>query len=120
MLEVAWETFAAGLEGREARPAQHYPATDGRRITSRRLVGPAIVRCVAPSEDPLANEPFSWLARADGGIVIRYHDAPVMLLRGKTAEKFATRMSGAEGPAAQQLMARATGNFKRGNERRGS
>ena len=68
--------------------------------------------------DPLANEPFSWLARADGAIVIRYHDAPVTLLRGKTAEKFAARVSTADAAAAQQLMARATGNFRRGNERR--
>ena len=76
-------------------------------------------RCdVAPPEHPLANGPFSWLSRADGTIVIRYHDAPVTLLRGKAAEKFALRVSGAEGPAAQQLMARVTGNFKRGNERR--
>ena len=67
--------------------------------------------------DPLANEPFSWLTRADGTIMIRYHDAPVTLLRGKAAEKFAARVRSAEGPAAQQLMARATGNFKRANER---
>ena len=77
-------------------------------------------RCdVAPTENPLANEPFSWLSRADGAIVIRYHDAPVTLLRGKAAEKFTARVRGAEGAAAQQLMARATGNFKRGNERKG-
>jgi hypothetical protein len=68
--------------------------------------------------DPLANEPFSWLTRADGTIVIRYHDAPVTHLRGKAAEKFAFRVSSADGAAAQQLMARATGNFKRVNERR--
>jgi hypothetical protein len=72
-----------------------------------------------PASDPLANQPFSWLSRADGAIVIRYRDAPVTLLRGKAAERFAVRVSGADGPAAQQLMARATGNFKRGNERRG-
>ena len=70
-----------------------------------------------PATDPLANEPFSWLSRADGAIVIRYHDAPVTLLRGKAAQRFVVRVCSAEGPAAQQLMARATGNFKRGNER---
>jgi hypothetical protein len=74
---------------------------------------------VAPPEDPLASQPFSWLSRADGAIVIRYHDAPVTLLRGKAAEKFAARASAADAAAAQQLMARATGNFKRGNERQG-
>ncbi|CAN5134048.1 hypothetical protein BH23CHL9_BH23CHL9_01840 [soil metagenome] len=68
--------------------------------------------------DPLAGEPFSYLSRSDGSIVIRYHAAPVTVLRGKTAARFSTRMAGADADAAQQIMARATGNFKRGNERR--
>ena len=71
------------------------------------------------SPDPLADEPFSWLTRADGAIVIRYHAAPVTVLRGRTAERFATRVASADDATAQQLMARATGNFKRGNERVG-
>jgi hypothetical protein len=68
--------------------------------------------------DPLADEPFSFLPRSDGSIVIRYHAAPVTVLRGKAADRFRTRVDGAEAGAAQQLMARVTGNFKRGNERR--
>jgi hypothetical protein len=62
--------------------------------------------------------PFSYLTRADGTVVISYHGAPVTMLRGKAAARFAGRMAGADDAAAQQLMARATGNFKRGNERR--
>jgi hypothetical protein len=69
--------------------------------------------------NPLADEPFSYLSRADGSIVIRYHAAPVTILRGKSAERFAARAVGADAAAAQQLMARATGNFKRGSERIG-
>jgi hypothetical protein len=76
-----------------------------------------MVRGVAPPEDPLSGEPFSFVTRADGSIVVRYHEAPVTLLRGRAAERFASRMSNADGPAAQQLMARVTGNLKRGNER---
>ncbi len=75
-----------------------------------------IVRFVS-SPDPLADEPLSWVSRADGAIVIRYHAAPVTLLRGRTAERFVTRISAADHATAQQLMARVTGNFKRGNER---
>jgi hypothetical protein len=71
------------------------------------------------NHDPLAGEPFSFFARADGSIVIRYREAPVTVLRGKSAERFVTRISAADKPGAQQLMARATGNFKRGNERAG-
>ncbi len=69
--------------------------------------------------DPLADEPFSYLGRTDGSIVIHYRAAPVTVLRGKAAGRFRTRVEGADSGAAQQLMARATGNFKRGNERRG-
>ena len=69
--------------------------------------------------DPLADEPFNYLARSDGSVVIRYRGAPVTLLRGKAATRFLTRMDRADGYAAQQLMARVTGNFKRGNERDG-
>ena len=67
--------------------------------------------------DPLAGEPFGCAPRADGSIVIAYHGAPVTGLRGRAAERFTARMAGADASAAQQLMARATGNFKRGNER---
>ena len=67
--------------------------------------------------DPLANKPFSYAARADGSIVIRYQTAPVTLLRGKAADRFMTRMATADAAGAQQLMARTTGNFKHGNER---
>ncbi len=72
---------------------------------------------VVANPDPLAGEPFSFLARADGSIVIRYHAAPVTILRGKAAVRFMTRLPGTDAAGAQQLMARATGNFKRGNER---
>ena len=65
----------------------------------------------------LGDEPFSYLTRADGTVVIHYRQAPVTLLRGKAAARFTTRMAGADAAAAQQAMARATGNFKRGNER---
>ena len=73
---------------------------------------PAYRDRVAPP-DPLESEPFGFVTRADGSVVILYRGAPVTLLRGKAAVKFATRLEGADAGAAQQLMARATGNFKR-------
>jgi hypothetical protein len=73
--------------------------------------------CAMEHADPLRDLPFSWLGRADGTIVIRYREAPVTLLRGRAAERFSARIADADAGAAQQLMARATGNFKRGNER---
>jgi hypothetical protein len=76
----------------------------------------AIVRDVADQDD-LAGGPFSFVARADGSVLVRYRQAPVTVLRGKAAERFVARVSTADADAAQQLMARVTGNFKRGNER---
>jgi hypothetical protein len=73
-----------------------------------------------PTPDPLADEPFSHQTRADGTVVISYRTAPVTFLRGRAAERFAGRIAGADASAAQQLMARLTGNFKRGNERDGT
>jgi hypothetical protein len=70
-----------------------------------------------PDPDPLAGEPFTFQARADGSIVISYRAAPVTLLRGKAAASFIARVSGTDAAGAQQLMARATGKFKRGNQR---
>ena len=69
--------------------------------------------------DPLADEPFSHATRSDGSVVILYRAAPITILRGKAATRFLARLDGADGGAAQQLMARVTGNFKRGNERDG-
>lgn len=68
----------------------------------------------------LGDAPYSYATRADGTVVISYHGAPITLLRGKAAARFETRMADADAEGAQQLMARATGNFKRGNERRAS
>jgi hypothetical protein len=63
--------------------------------------------------------PFSYATRSDGSIVISYHTAPVTILRGRSAERFTTRIADADAAASQQLMARATGAFKHGNERDG-
>ena len=69
--------------------------------------------------DPLGSMPFSYSTRRDGSILISYHTAPVTILRGRSAERFTARIAEADATASQQLMARATGAFKHGNEREG-
>lgn len=71
-----------------------------------------------PRPDPLASLPFSYATRADGAVVIRYHTAPVALLRGRAADRFMTRISSADAAGAQRLMAHATGTVTGGDERR--
>jgi hypothetical protein len=67
----------------------------------------------------LDDQPFSWTARADGSVIISYHLAPVAALRGQRAARFLVRVNESDTPGAQQLMARVTGTFRRGNERDG-
>lgn len=61
--------------------------------------------------------PFSYRAQKDGTVRIAYHGTVVTTLAGKEATRFLGRVD-ADPDAAQLLMAKATGNFKRGNERR--
>ncbi len=66
----------------------------------------------------LDEEPFAWTRRSDGTVVISHTGRPVTTLRGAAAERFAERIASLDAGGAQHLMARATGNFKHGNERR--
>ena len=58
---------------------------------------------------------FSYVRRKSGEIVIRHHGKQAAVLRGRAADRFADQVVRGD---EQQLMARATGDYKRGNERR--
>lgn len=60
---------------------------------------------------------FSWRRRKGGEIEVLHHGRLASTLRGRDASDFLAEMEGAEVEAQQQLMARLTGNYKRGNER---
>lgn len=75
-------------------------------------------RGVAQVEDPLHDQPFSYRAQKDGTVRIAYHGKVVTTLAEKEAARFLARADGAAPEAMQLLMAKATGNFKRGNEKR--
>ena len=57
---------------------------------------------------------FSYQVRKNGEIVIAHHGRKAVVLRGRRADKFLSQL---ETRNPQELMARATGNYKRGNER---
>jgi len=65
----------------------------------------------------LEEEPFSYKASKDQKIFIFWHDKQVMILKGNEAERFLAKIKAAEPAEAQLLMAKITGNFKRGNEK---
>jgi hypothetical protein len=50
-------------------------------------------------------------------VLIAWHGKQVTILRGNAAARFVERIASLHGKEAQLVMAKATGNFKRGNER---
>lgn len=65
----------------------------------------------------LESEPFSYKASRDGIVFLEYRGRPVKILRGGAARKFLGRVERLADHAVQLLIARLTGNFRRGNER---
>ena len=60
---------------------------------------------------------FDYRTTKDGKVFISYESRDVTTLRGGDAIRFLDRIRAAGHDEAQLAMAKATGNFKRGNER---
>jgi hypothetical protein len=60
---------------------------------------------------------FTYLAVKSGAVFIRRHGQMASELRGARAEAFLKKIGAASYSQAQQIMARVTGNYKRGNEK---
>lgn len=57
---------------------------------------------------------FEYTVRKQGDVMITHYGREAAVLRGRQAEKFLSQVARRD---AQHLMARVTGNYKRGNER---
>ncbi len=60
---------------------------------------------------------FSYRQRKNGDLEVLHHGRVATTLRGREAAEFRDEIESASSEEAQQLMARVTGNYKRGNER---
>ena len=67
----------------------------------------------------LEREPFAYQATRDGRVFLFFEGRRVETLAGRQAARFLSSVEGVDAPQAQLLMAKATKNFKRGNERAG-
>ena len=65
----------------------------------------------------MGNEIFDYQITKRGVIRIFWEGRCVMTLGGKRGQKLAHDLAAADEDQAQYLLQRATGNFKRGNER---
>lgn len=63
---------------------------------------------------------FTWRERKTGDVEILRRGRVVTTLRGTAALAFLVEAESAPAEDAQQLMARVTGNYRRGNERTAS
>ena len=64
-----------------------------------------------------AEQVFTYRATKDGKAFIYWNGKQVMTLKGKDASRFLARVENLNERDAQLVMAKLTGNFKRGNER---
>ena len=60
---------------------------------------------------------FTFQVSTQGGVRVHRQGRLAATLRGDRAREFLARIEGLDPAARQRLMARVTGNYKRGNER---
>lgn len=65
----------------------------------------------------LDEEVFDYQITKSNKVFITWKGKQVTTLSGKRADSFIADIKNAEGKTAQLIMAKATGNFKHGNER---
>ena len=65
----------------------------------------------------LDEEVFAYRITKDKKVLISYEGKHVVTLSGKKAGGFIARILDKDGKEAQLIMAKATGNFKRGNQK---
>lgn len=66
----------------------------------------------------LDEEVFTYKINKENKIFIYFKGKQIMILKGSESEKFIRRIKDADNKEAQLLMAKVTGNFKHGNERK--
>ena len=70
------------------------------------------------AEGKFSEEVFSYKTSKDNKVFLFWFGKQVMILKGKDSEKFLSKISGVEFQESQLIMAKVTGNFKRGNEKK--
>ena len=60
---------------------------------------------------------FTFRATKNGEVFVHHRGKLATTLRGGAAAEFLADINGADPGEQQQIMARATGNYRRGNER---
>ena len=67
-------------------------------------------------DDVLDQQIFSYKVTKDRKVFIYWNNRQVKILKGKQANKLISKINRANDRETQLLLAKVTGNFKRGNE----
>lgn len=70
-----------------------------------------------PRPSDVSDEVFQHRITKDGRVLVSWRGRHVVTLKGSRASSFVEAARGLGGDELQLLLARVTGNFKRGNER---
>ena len=65
----------------------------------------------------LEDRPFSYRITKDRRVLVSYRARQVTVVAGPSAQRLIAALERADDEATQHVLARVTGNFKRGNER---
>lgn len=67
-------------------------------------------------DDALAANPFDWQVTRDGKVLVNRCGRQVSIVGGARGAKLAVQLEACDETTAQQLLARATGNYKQGTK----
>jgi hypothetical protein len=65
----------------------------------------------------LTADPFDYRVTKMGGVIVSRGGRAVLTVGGRSAAQLIAALQRADDSQAQQLLARASGNYRRGNER---
>jgi len=71
----------------------------------------------SPAASATGDLGFTYRLCKNGNVEVRHHGKLASTLRGADAQDFTAKATRGDVADGQQLMARVTGNYKRGNER---
>lgn len=66
----------------------------------------------------LGEQPFAYQTTKDQRVLIYWNQRLIMTLKGQSAAKLIAKLVAADEAGVQLILAKATGHFKHGNERR--
>jgi hypothetical protein len=66
----------------------------------------------------LGDYPFSYKLGKEGKVLIYYYDKQIKVISGKKSKTLIEKLDWANEDEEQMILAKITGNFKRGNERK--